>query len=74
VHLQGEEALTDYAFLSPNSLHSFCGTCGVSVLVKTIGEGEDEMPVNVRTFNGIDIESLTLIKFDGKNRDPQYVV
>jgi phage tail protein X len=32
------------------------------------------MPINVRTIDGIDIDSLTLKYYDGAKEDPQYEV
>ncbi|PMD46638.1 hypothetical protein L207DRAFT_577485 [Hyaloscypha variabilis F] len=74
VVVQGGENLTGYAFLSKDSLHSFCKTCGVSVLVKVVPATETNMPINVRTIDGIDIPSLKMIYYNGAKNDPQYVV
>ena len=74
MQLHGEEHLTDYAFLSETSLHSFCSTCGVSVVVKATNPGDDVVPLNVRTFEGIDLEKLEYKKYDGRSNDPQYSV
>jgi hypothetical protein len=72
VQLRGKEHLTGYAFLSENSLHSFCENCGVSVCVQVTGE--DLMPINVRTVNGVDLDALERHYHDGKKNDPQYCV
>lgn len=74
VELHREDSLADYIFLHDDSLHSFCSKCGVSVLVKVTDPKEDVCPVNVRTINGIDLQTLTLQNYDGKKNDPQYVV
>jgi hypothetical protein len=76
VDLHGAEALTDYAFLHEDSLHSFCKTCGVSMVVRVLGNGEDDdiYPVNVRTINGIRVDQLKLKKYNGRKNDPQYVL
>jgi hypothetical protein len=74
VVVEGGEKLTDYAFLTKDSQHSFCRVCGVSVLVRVLDENEDIMPINVRTIDGIDLSSLTLNKYDGAKNDPQYEV
>ncbi|PMD54089.1 uncharacterized protein K444DRAFT_598507 [Hyaloscypha bicolor E] len=75
VIIQGAENLTDYKFLSEDSLHSFCKICGVSVCVK-VEDGEEDpvMPINVRTMDGVDISTLTLQKYDGAKNDPKYEV
>jgi hypothetical protein len=76
VDLHGLELLTDYAFLHEDSLHSFCSTCGVSMVVRVLGSGEDDnvCPVNVRTINGIQVDQLKLKKYDGRMNNPQYVL
>jgi hypothetical protein len=76
VDVHGWDNLTDYTFLHEDSLHSFCSTCGVSVLVKVLGkdEGDDICPLNARTINGIDLDQLKLKRYDGAKNDPQYVV
>ena len=72
--LCGEDKLTDYKFLSDTSLHAFCSVCGVSVVVHVTEPGEDIMPLNVRTISGIDLDGLTLNRYDGRKNDPQYEV
>lgn len=74
MQLHGAEALIDYVFLEKDSLHSFCGTCGVSVLVKVTVPGEDVMPLNVRTIQGIELGNLQYGTYDGRSVDPQYTV
>jgi hypothetical protein len=76
VELQGEETLSEYEFVSQDSLHSFCSICGVSVLVKVLGkeENNDICPINVRTIERIDIESLALKKYDWRGIDPPYAL
>lgn len=74
MQLQGAESLTDYIFVDKMSLHSFCGTCGVSVVVRVTDPTEDIMPLNVRTIDGIDLESLQFQRYDGMSKDPPYLV
>jgi hypothetical protein len=76
VVVEGGENLADYACFGKDLLRSFCKTCGVLVLVKVTNEGEEDpvMPINVRTIDGIDIDSLTLKYYDGAKEDPQYEV
>ncbi|KAH8601541.1 Mss4-like protein [Bisporella sp. PMI_857] len=73
VALSGAENLTDYVFLHEDSLHSFCKTCGVSVVVK-VTSGDDIMPINVRTVDNIDVDKLKLKFYDGKSNKPEYKV
>ena len=55
-----------------------CSTCGVSVGVSPKKELESKMPfrpINIRTMNGVDLEKLSIKKFDGwSTREPQYEV
>lgn len=75
VSVHGLENLTEYAFLSKESLHCFCKICGIPVLVKVLGEGTDLMPINIRTLEpSVNIENLNVKKYDGKSNGPQYVV
>lgn len=74
LRIYGEKSLLGYEFLHKDSLHSFCETCGVSVLVSVTEPGKDFVPINVRTLNGIDLASLKLKKFDGRAQSPQYVI
>jgi len=55
---------------------SFCKTCGVSMVVRVLGDGVDDdiYPVNVRTINGIQVDQLKRKKYDGWKIDPQYVL
>ena len=74
ITVHGGENLTDYAFLSKESLHSFCKICGISVLVRVSDEAGEKCPINVRTIDGVDLASLTLRNYDGAKNDPQYEV
>jgi len=70
--------LTGYAFLSPDSQHCFCKTCGVSVLVHVLEKPkpgqEVEMPINVRTIVGVDVGELQKQYYDGAKNKPLYDV
>jgi hypothetical protein len=65
--------LTEYAYVAPETLHSFCKICGVSIGVRV--EGQNLFPINVRTLvDQIEISDLQIQEYDGRSRDPQYVV
>lgn len=70
--LEGQESLVGYAFLNKNSLHSFCKHCGTSVCVQVLQEGEDLMPLNVRTIDGVDLDKLRYKLYDGVSEKPVY--
>jgi hypothetical protein len=60
---QGEDALTTYRFNTGQITHQFCSTCGVqgfSSLFK-----DDGKAVNVRTLDGVDLDGLKTLPFDG---------
>jgi hypothetical protein len=72
VMMNGEENLTGYAFVDARSLRSFCKNCGSSICVHVLHEGEDLMPLNVRTLVGIDLEKLKYKDYEGAKNKPIY--
>ena len=65
---RGTEDLTSYRFNKKVIDHLFCKHCGVESFARGKDkEGKDTVAVNVRCLPGVDIDGLTLIKFDGKN-------
>ena len=72
VVLQGQTNLTGYAFVDAKSLRSFCSICGSSVGVQVLHQGEDLMPLNVRCFDGIELEKLRYKEYDGAKKKPGY--
>ncbi|KAL2065497.1 hypothetical protein VTL71DRAFT_3167 [Oculimacula yallundae] len=70
----GKENLAGYAFLTSDSLHSFCKVCGTSVCVQVLNENEDLMPLNLRTvMSGVNVKDLQIEEYDGAKNDPLYV-
>ena len=66
--LQGEEALTDYRFNTQRIAHLFCDTCGVRSFARGVnGKGEETRAINVRCLEGVDPDSLTITKVDGRS-------
>jgi len=64
----GEETLTDYQFGKRIIHHLFCPECGVGSFSRGVGpDGKPVIAINVRCLDGIDIASLKLTPFDGKN-------
>lgn len=67
--LSGEGATTDYLFNKKHIHHVFCTTCGVrSFAHSQAPDGSDMRAVNVRCLEGVEPETLTLTKFDGRSR------
>lgn len=60
----GEEELTRYHFNTGKIEHSFCKACGVQCFGRA---GEGAM-VNVRTIDGIEMDALSRLPFDGRSR------
>lgn len=63
----GEENLTQYQFNRKAIDHLFCATCGV----QSFGRGKDKegnptIAINVRCLDGVDLNALEKMPFDGK--------
>lgn len=67
--LSREEDLVDYQFNKKIIHHLFCRHCGVQSFGRgTNQKGEATVSLNVRCLSGVDIETLTLTPYDGKDR------
>ena len=67
--LSGDTALTDYRFHSEKIAHLFCKTCGIKSFGKgSLPNGEEMRAINVRCLEGVDPETLTITKVDGRSR------
>lgn len=66
--LSGEEILQDYQFYKKRIHHYFCPSCGVeSFAIGTGPDGSTMAAVNVRCVEGVDIDHLNLVSFDGRS-------
>lgn len=66
--LSGEEALSDYQFNRKVIHHLFCSKCGTSSFSRgRRPDGAEVVAINVRCLEGIDLDVLTVRKFDGAN-------
>lgn len=63
----GEGATTDYQFNKRAIHHLFCAACGIESFATGQQGGADMVAVNVRCLDGVDADSLTVQKFDGRN-------
>src|SRR5687768_11489188 len=67
--LSGEDSLKDYQFGKKHIHHKFCTNCGI----RSFGHGPvpggngEMMAINVRCLEGIDLDGLTVQKYDGKS-------
>ena len=66
--LSGEENLTTYKFNKHVIDHTFCKDCGTQAF--SFGKGPDGssvVAVNVKALNGVDLSTLQVTPYDGKN-------
>lgn len=57
---------TIYQFNRHNIRHTFCKTCGCAAYGSGVGpDGKAMAAINLRCADGVDLESLTIHKFDG---------
>lgn len=67
--VSGEEALTDYLFNKKAIHHLFCSTCGVGAFGRGVGpDGGETFAVNVRCLDGVELERVPTVPYDGKSR------
>lgn len=64
--LRGEDALSEYRFNTRQAVHRFCKTCGIHPFY-TPRSHPDDVDVNVRVLDEIDIGRLEITPFDGRN-------
>jgi len=64
----GFDSMTTYTFGKQKIAHSFCPTCGTSIGGKSTDPTfySENRAVNVRTLKGVDVDSLTLRKVNGR--------
>jgi hypothetical protein len=62
----GDDTLSDYQFNKHIIHHHFCATCGVASFARGRGpDGAEMVAINVRCLDGIDLDTLSIHKFDG---------
>jgi hypothetical protein len=66
--VSGEGAMMEYQFNRHVIHHLFCATCGVQSFArgKRPSDGADVVAVNARCLDGVDVDSLTIKKVDGR--------
>ena len=64
--VSGADALTTYRFNTGTARHSFCATCGIHPFYVPRSD-PDKIDVNVRCLDGIDLDALKPLPFDGRN-------
>jgi hypothetical protein len=64
----GRDDLTSYHFNKKVIEHLFCKHCGVQPFSYGKNkEGKDTVAINVRCLEGVDLETLDIMKYDGKS-------
>lgn len=67
--LKGEDSLQDYRFNKHVIAHVFCKNCGVRSFAKGKDQSGNEMrAINVRCLEGVEPDTLTIAKVDGRSR------
>jgi hypothetical protein len=67
--LSGEDALGDYHFNTKKISHLFCKVCGIKAFSKGMNAtGQEMRSINVRCLEGVDPDTLSVTKVDGKSR------
>jgi uncharacterized protein YktB (UPF0637 family) len=64
--LTPKEELTTYTFNTGVAKHHFCKTCGVAAFYIPRSD-PDKVDINARCVDGVEVEALTIIQFDGIN-------
>ncbi|KAL1853143.1 hypothetical protein VTK73DRAFT_9073 [Phialemonium thermophilum] len=73
-HVRGWDDLKTYEFASRTRKHLFCGRCGTSVAIDYLGhlDAGDIIGVNARVIQGLDLDDLHLLPFDGQAYQAEY--
>jgi hypothetical protein len=64
--LAGEDALETYQFGTKTARHHFCRTCGIASFYVPRSH-PDQIDVNVRCLDGVDLATLQITPFDGRH-------
>jgi hypothetical protein len=64
----GDDNLTTFHFNKHKIDHMFCATCGVQSFARGKGpNGQEMVAINARCLDGVDVESLSVKKIDGRS-------
>ena len=64
--LSGADDLSTYSFNTGVAKHTFCKHCGIHPFYVPRSD-PDKIDINVRCLGGIDLDTMTLKRFDGQN-------
>jgi hypothetical protein len=68
--LTPDDAILTYEFGTRTAKHHFCRTCGISPFRRARSD-PDKVDVNARCLDGVDLDSLRVGHFDGRNWEEQ---
>ncbi len=63
----GEATLKDYQFNKKHIHHLFCTECGIKSFARGEKAGQPMIAVNARCLDGVDVNELTVMQFDGRS-------
>ena len=64
--VSGEDELTTYRFNTGVAQHHFCRHCGIHSFYVPRSDPE-KVDVNARCLDGVDVDALTVTRFDGQH-------
>jgi hypothetical protein len=64
--ISGADDLATYQFGTMAARHQFCKHCGIAPFYRPRANPANYM-VNVRCLEGVDLESLSIVQFDGRS-------
>ena len=64
--ISGETELSSYRFNTNVAQHTFCRTCGIHSFYVPRSD-PDKIDVNARCLDGVNVDELKPVPFDGKN-------
>jgi hypothetical protein len=65
----GEQNLTEYQFNKKIIHHLFCSACGAQPFARgKMPDGSPAIAINVRCLDGVDLDELKPMPFDGRNK------
>jgi hypothetical protein len=66
--LTPDAEIRSYQFGTLTSKNTFCPQCGISAFRRSRSNPED-VDINVRCLDGVDVDALTIDRFDGRGWD-----
>lgn len=64
--IAGHDAINEYRFGTKQAVHKFCETCGIHAFYHPRSH-PDDIDVNVRVLEGVELADLEITPFDGRN-------